>query len=403
MIHQPLLLRAYANLYAFFHDILGVEGGIWEIFRVFQSFGFFMAMAFLAAAYFLQRDLKRKEKLGIFKGYDTEVEIGHKATPTELIVNAVIGFLLGYKIIGILFDLDTVKLDPQGWMISTQGSFIGGLVGAIFLTYSKYREKEKQKLDKPKKVTQRIMPHQMIGDIVMWAAIGGIGGAKLFYLFESPGNFSSFMADPLGSFFGGLTIYGGLVGGTATVIWFAYKRGINIIQLADSVTPTLFLAYGIGRMGCQVAGDGDWGIDNLSPKPEWLSWLPDWMWAYDYAHNVNSEGVLIPGCTEQYCHVLANPVFPTPLYEMMMVFTMFAILWSLRTKIKVPGMMISIYLILNGIERFTIEQIRINTKLDFLGMEVTQAEIIAVVFVLAGISGMLFFTQLYKKQGSNTL
>lgn len=399
MMHQPLLLRAYANLYAMFHDLLGIEGGAWEILRVFQSFGFFMAMAFLAAAYFLQRDLKRKEKLGIFKGYEVEVEIGQKATPTELVLNALLGAALGYKLIGLVLDLDTVKLDPQAWMLSGQGSFIGALIGGAWLAYSKYREKEKEKLDKPKKLKQQIMPHQMIGDIVMWAAIGGIGGAKLFYLFETPGNFASFMADPLGSFFGGLTIYGGLIGGTATVIWFAYKRGMNILQLADSATPTLFLAYGVGRMGCQVAGDGDWGIDNISPKPDWLSWLPDWAWAYDYAHNVNNEGVLIPGCTEQYCHVLAVPVFPTPLYEIVMAISLFALLWSIRTKLKVPGMVVSLYLILNGIERFTIEQIRINTKLDFLGMEVTQAEIIAVVFILTGILSLIGFTMLHKKQG----
>lgn len=399
MMHQPLLLRAYANLYAMFHDLLGVEGGAWEILRVFQSFGFFMAMAFLAAAYFLQRDLKRKEKLGIFKGYEVEVEVGHKATPTELVLNGILGALLGYKLIGLFLDLDTVKLDPQAWMLSSQGSLIGAIIGAAALVYSKYREKEKEKLDKPKKVKQLIMPHQMIGDIVMWAAIGGIGGAKLFYLFETPGNFASFMSDPLGSFFGGLTIYGGLIGGTVTVIWFAFKRGLNILQLADSVTPTLFLAYGVGRMGCQVAGDGDWGIDNLNPKPEWLSWLPDWAWAYDYAHNVNNEGILIPGCTEQYCHALAVPVFPTPLYEIVMAISLFALLWSIRTKIKVPGIIVSLYLILNGIERFTIEQIRINTKLDFLGMEVTQAEIIAVVFVLTGIAGLIGFTMLHKKQG----
>lgn len=395
---QPLLARCYGNLYALFHDLFGVEGGGWEILKVFQTFGFLMAMAFLGSAIFTYWDLKRKAKLDWLKPYYMQVEVGKPANPIELGTNALLGFVLGYKLIGMLFDLDTVTQNPQAWIISTQGSWIGGLVGAIFMAYSKYREADKEKLDKPKTVTKEIYPHDMIGDITMWAAIGGILGAKFFYLFESPGNFQSFLEDPMGSFFGGLTIYGGLIGGAIAVMVFARKRNINIIHLADTVTSTLFLSYAIGRMGCQVAGDGDWGIDNLNPKPDWLSWAPDWLWAYDYAHNVNSDGIPIPGCEEQYCAVLANPVYPTPLYEIIMCLTLFAFLWSIRKKITIPGVMLSLYLILNGIERFAIEQIRVTPDLKLPEADITQAEIIAMIFIASGLASLIFFILRFKRK-----
>lgn len=398
MLSEPLFLRCYANFYAFFHDVFGVEGGVWEVLGVIQSFGFFMALAFVAAAFFLYKDLQRKENAGLFQFHYTQEKVGEKATTLELIINAVIGFLVGYKLVGLVTNIDVVKLDPQAWILSAEGSLIGGLLGGALMAFSKYREKEKQKLDKPKMVKREVRPHQMIGDIVMWAAIGGILGAKVFYFFETPGNFADFLSDPFGSFFGGLTIYGGLVGGALAVILFARKRNINPIHLADSTVPTLFLAYAVGRMGCQVAGDGDWGIVNLNAKPGWLSWLPDFMWQYQYAHNVNREGVLIPDCMEQYCYMLPEPVYPTPLYEIIMSLALFAFLWSIRKKIKAPGAMVSLYLILNGVERFAIESIRVNTKLNIMGIEATQAEVIALLFIITGIVGLIFTTRSYKQK-----
>ncbi len=385
--------RSYANLYYLFSDLFGIEI---PLLKLVQSFGFIMAMAFLAAAFFLYRDLKRKYELGLLKSYITEVEVGAPATPWELAVNALLGFVIGFKVFYLFGNMDEVTSNPQAWLLSATGSWIGGLVGAVLMGAQRWYEKNKEKLDKPQKLRVEVLPQKQIGDIVMMAAIGGILGAKLFYLFESPGNLTEFLKDPLGSFFGGLTIYGGLICGAILVIWFARKRGLDIIQLADSATPTLLLAGGIGRIGCHVAGDGDWGGPNTSPKPDWLSWLPDRWWSFDYAHNVNrwDREVFIPGCTEDYCNVLATPVFPTPLYEFAMLVGLFAILWSIRKRIKIPGVILSLYLIVNGLERFAIEQVRITEK---LGIGIKQAEIIAVCFIIAGIVGLLVFTRRYKK------
>ncbi|MEQ1678954.1 MAG: prolipoprotein diacylglyceryl transferase family protein, partial [Chitinophagaceae bacterium] len=144
------------------------------------------------------------------------------------------------------------------------------------------------------------------------------------------------------------------------------------------------LAYSLGRIGCQVSGDGDWGIPNSRPKP--FSWLPDWMWSYRYPHNVNEVGDLIPGCTDvKFCKQLPDGVFPTPFYEIVACFLLFLVLWSLRKKFKIPGTLFALYQMLNGMERFFIEKIRVNTTMNFLGITVTQAEVISALLFLSGL------------------
>ena len=186
--------------------------------------------------------------------------------------------------------------------------------------------------------------------------------------------------------FSGLTFYGGLIVGGISVLVLAKKRGIPFLHMLDVGGPAMMLSYGTGRIGCHVSGDGDWGIVNTAPKPNWLSFLPDWMWRYDYPNNVNSIGVPLPNCNElQHCNHLDPMVFPTPFYETVMALILFAILWYLRKRLKYGGMLFGIYLIMNGFERFMIEKIRVNTIQDFLGMKVTQAEIISSCLMILGV------------------
>ncbi|HYC30261.1 MAG TPA: prolipoprotein diacylglyceryl transferase family protein, partial [Chitinophagaceae bacterium] len=115
------------------------------------------------------------------------------------------------------------------------------------------------------------------------------------------------------------------------------------------------------------------------------SFLPTWMVAYSYPHNVINEGTRIPGCAEDHCSVLPIPVFPTPFYETVTCTLFFLLLLALRKRVGTPGMIFGIYLILNGIERFLVEKIRVNTKYSFLGIHPTQAEIISFLLVLTGV------------------
>jgi len=359
------------------------------------SFGFFVALGFMAAAIVLSSELQRKEKLGLVFPFDKEIITGLPATAWELALNGLLGFVLGYKLFDIALNYESFSNNPQEFLLSTDGNFIGGIAGAALLAYLKYREKEKLKLATPKKEIIKVHPYELTGDLTLMAAIGGISGAKIFYFFETPGNFQEFISDPIGSFFGGLTIYGGLIGGALVVYLYTRSKGMKFIHFADAVAPGLLLAYGIGRMGCQVSGDGDWGITNLAEKP---GWIPQWLWAQNYPHNIINEGIRIPGCVEKHCYMLEQPVYPTPIYEATMAIILCSILWSIRKKIVYPGFMFAAYMLVNGIERLFIEQYRVNTKLEWIsGINATQAEVIAVLFMLVGLAGMLLSYRIAKK------
>jgi len=350
-----------------------------------QSFGFMMAMAFLAAAYTLSLELKRLEGLGKISSHKMKVQVGLPASITELITAGIIWFLIGYKIVFAALNYQEFVGDTQGFLLSAKGSLLGGIALGVIAAYLRYREKEKQKLEKPEWREEIVRPYQLVGNLTITAAVGGILGAKIFHNLE---NLDEFFADPVGSLisFSGLTMYGGLIVGGIAVLWYGKKKGIPMGHLSDAAAPGLMLAYGIGRIGCQVAGDGDWGIVNTTPNP--FSLLPDWAWSYNYPHNVNSVGIPIPGCEGSHCMMLPEAVYPTPLYESIACIMLFSVLWGLRKRIIIPGMLFFVYLVLNGFERFWIEKIRVNTKYIIFGNEITQAEIISTLLVISGLVGI---------------
>ena len=387
----------YPSLYYAIKDLFG-----WDLpfFKMIQSFGFFVALAFLAGAYLWTKELKRKEQLGLLSTTTTKELIGQKATIAELITSAIIGFLIGYKLIYVAFNFTAFTENTQGFLLSTKGNFLGGLALALSSAYLKYREKEKTKLPEPKWIEETIHPYQQVGNLTLIAAFTGLLGAKIFHNLE---NWDTFIEDPMGALlsFSGLTMYGGLICASIACIYYGYKKGITVTHLIDTAAPSLMLSYAVGRIGCQVAGDGDWGIDNIAPKPGWLSWAPNWMWSYDYPHNVNSEGVPMANCFgEKYCTHIVPPVFPTPFYETLMCLFLFFILWKLRKRVTTPGVLFCLYLILNGIERFTIEHIRINTNYHIGGFAFTQAQLISSLLFFAGVAGIFYFI---KKNSGNHL
>lgn len=355
-----------------------------EFFKLIQTFGFFVAVAFILAYQAFVQEFKRKEKLGYIHPFEKTVTEGAPASAIELAGNGLFGFVLGYKILDAIFHYHELLNSPQDFILSLRGNWIGGILGAAIFAYWAYYESKKQELPKP--VTKRVTvhPYELMGSILLWAAVCGFAGAKLFNALE---NWGEFLKDPVGMLIGfsGLTFYGGLICGGAAVLYIAGKYGIKLLNMMDIGAPGMMLAYGVGRIGCQMSGDGDWGINNLNPKPHWLSWAPDWMWAFRFPHNVNDEGIPIPGCIGKYCHELAIPVYPTSFYESVICILLFFFLWSIREKIKAPGVMFGIYMILAGLERFFIELIRVNTKYNVAGISFTQAELISIFMVLGGL------------------
>ncbi|MFN6116072.1 MAG: prolipoprotein diacylglyceryl transferase [Flavobacteriales bacterium] len=374
----------YPTLY---HALLDLTGLDLPALKFLNSFGFFVALAFVFASWTLGLELRRREKAGLLKAATRKVIIGAPATVSELLVQGVLGFVLGYKLLYMVLHLSEATADPQGFLLSGQGSLVGGLLGSAAMASFAWWDKQRNRLKEPRTETVQMLPSEHAGNVTLTAALWGLIGAKLFHWLENPSEFVAFLKHPGGDgLFSGLTMYGGLIVAGAMVIRYFAKHGIPVWQGADSAAPGVMLAYGVGRIGCQVSGDGDWGIVNttfVGPGPKWL-------WQYDYPNNVNSVGVpLTDGrpCFDGYCTVLPETVFPTPLYETIVCVGFFFLLWALRKRMRPAGTIFFLFLFLNGLERFFIEKIRVNVHL--LG-NITQAEIIASLLMLGGIGGMLW-------------
>jgi phosphatidylglycerol:prolipoprotein diacylglycerol transferase len=422
----------YPNLYYVFEDFFGVKIGV---LRFINSFGFFVAIAFLVAAALLSKELRRKSEAGLFKPTERKLVVGGAATTSELVVNFLLGFLFGFKILALFFVGSEAVKDPQAYIFSGNGSiWLGLLTGGVF-AWMKWRERKKQQLKSPEERLVRIWPHDRVGEITVIALIVGLLGAKLFDIFENWGDFLNHPSDYIFSG-GGLTFYGGLICSAIAIIYYTRKNKFSVRHLADAIAPSLMIAYAIGRIGCQIAGDGDWGIYNSAykvdgenkivlakpsdfqdtvkahsayffqhyggldslpnkpvEKPSFLGFLPNWLFAYDYPHNVNKMGIPLAGCSDMYCNRLPVPVFPTPFYETLMCTVLFLILWGVRKRFLLAGSLFCLYLILNGLERFLIEKIRVNNRLSLFGLHPTQAEVISLALVVVGILGWLFLWQ----------
>jgi len=388
---------------------------------LFKTFGFLVALSFIGAAWTMGQELKRKEKQGLLQPEVITMTLGLPVTRMELFFSALVGFIIGYKIGGILTDIAEVTPDPMGYLLSLKGNIYGGLLVGAISTYTKYIEKKKQQLPEPVVKSIAIYPHERITEIVVIAAVGGLAGAKIFNALET---WDDFIKDPIRSLTSssGLTFLGGLIMATLLFYFYSRRHKIPFKHLCDAAAPGIMLAYGLGRLGCHFSGDGDWGIYNTAyitepdgalrtattadagritqlignepqayfPAP---GGLPRWLFGMNYPHNVGYEGMAIQGCTGEYCNVLPLSVFPTPIYEAIVCVMLFFLLWAMRRRFTRSLQMFGTYLMLAGIERFLVEKIRVNYKYDWGFIRPTQAEILSVVLVLLGAGLLLFYKE----------
>lgn len=373
-------IQMYPRLSDLINDLFGTH-----LLLPAKTFGFFLALAFLAAFVVLRRELQRKEQLGHFRLRKEKNQVDGPLPIAPAIFQVLVWGLLGYKFGYMLVDAEEFSRDTEGVLLSGKGYWLTGLVALAIAGGLKYSEYNRRKSIKPKFEEIWAGPDYYSGTVVTIAFVAGIVGSKLFAMLE-PG--SNFWQDPIRDLtsFNGLSFYGGLLLAGALIIRYLYVRGFGVLRAVDAFVPCLILAYSIGRIGCQMSGDGDWGLVNELPQPGWLSWLPQWTWSYTYPHNVAGEGVPISGCMDDFCNVLPKPVWPTPLYETLMGLVIFGILMWLRTRMKHPGQLTGIYLALIGLERISIEQIRVNTTYSFGGLAFTQAELISVLLIATGIA-----------------
>ena len=189
-------------------------------------------------------------------------------------------------------------------------------------------------------------------EMVFAALVGGIVGARLWWVAE---NWSSAKDDVIGSLFSGsgLVWYGGAIGGAIAVLGWAWHRGWLEARTFDMGAAPLAAGYAIGRIGCQLAGDGDYG----------KAW--DGPWAMAYPHGT------VPTTQE---------VHPTPVYETLTMLLVAALLWRWRHRWQ-PGTLFALYLILAGAERFLVEFIRRN---DDVLIGLTQPQLLSLLMIAGG-------------------
>ena len=200
-------------------------------------------------------------------------------------------------------------------------------------------------------------------NIVFVGALCGIVGARLYFILEY---FSEFLRDPLSMLLSGsgLTWYGGFIAGFIGIVWMIYRLPAPTVKMADIIAPIVLLGYGIGRIGCLLAGDGDYGFATNVP------------WAMSFPNG------LVP--TEVAVH-------PTPIYDTLMSFTAFLILWNLRKKITIPGFMVSGLFFCYGIIRFISEFFRTTPKVLFGWM--SMAQIISVLSIVFAILCAIYYNK----------
>jgi phosphatidylglycerol:prolipoprotein diacylglycerol transferase len=185
--------------------------------------------------------------------------------------------------------------------------------------------------------------------------LAGIVGAKLYHVLETP---RELFADPVGQLLSryGLAWFGGLIAGFAVFVWIARRQKIPLLDAFDAGSPAAALGYGIGRIGCLLSGDGDYGVPTSLP------------WGMSFPHG------LVP-TTER--------VHPTPIYEFIVACLIAWLLWRMGARRLKSGAVFAAYLVLTGVARFLVEFIRINPR-SFLGM--TNAQAASLVSILAGVA-----------------
>jgi phosphatidylglycerol:prolipoprotein diacylglycerol transferase len=213
---------------------------------------------------------------------------------------------------------------------------------------------------------RRIDP-ELAWSIVLWAAVGGIVGSRLFVIFS---DWQGFLERPVAFLVtgSGFIWYGGLIGGTISVTLLLLKERVSWLAAVDAAAPALAIGQAIGRIGCQVSGDGDWGRPTTLP------------WGMSYPEAIIGW--------EEWTRSMGLPpdvrVHPAPVYETLAYSAIFVLLWKLRDRGLKDGSLLWLYLVTSSIARFAIEAIRVE---PVVALGLTQAQWIAI--ALAAIGGTL--------------
>ncbi len=289
----------------------------------------------------------------------------------------------------VLFEIGPFKVYGYGLMLG-----IAFLLGSFVLA----RELARKKID-PNIATV----------VTILSVIFGIAGAKILYLIE---DWDYFVRDPLRTAFsaGGLTWYGGFVLAMLAVYVYIRRKKVPYLRFLDALGMALIIAYGVGRIGCHLSGDGDYGYPTTLPwgtiyaqgtaKPSVM--LQEYFVSHPAeaaAWHYDSLKVVIAGTDRlgmKYSRFDAvTPLHPTPVYEFLLGLAGFGILRALRRRLTVDGMLFMAYLMLSSVFRFCVEYLRLNPRLAF---GLSEAQLISIALFVLGIVGLALLRRTPKPQ-----
>jgi phosphatidylglycerol---prolipoprotein diacylglyceryl transferase len=262
--------------------------------------------------------------------------------------------------IPVLFEIGPIKVYSYGLMLG-----LAFLIGSYILA----GELRRRKIDP-----------NIASTITILAVVFGIAGAKLLFLVE---HWDAFLADPFGMAFspGGLTWYGGFVIGLTAIILYVRSRKVPYLKFLDALGVALILAYGIGRIGCHLSGDGDYGMPTNLP------------WGTNYENGTYPPSrafAAFPEVAKQYPGGVVpdnTPLHPTPIYEFILGVIGFLVLKRLSKNEYPDGRLFAAYLILSSLFRFSIEFLRLNPRY-WAGL--SEAQLISIVLLLVGVGGFFY-------------
>jgi len=243
-----------------------------------------------------------------------------------------------------------------------------------------------------KELKRRNCDPAMGSTITLLAVIFGLAGSKLLFLLEE---WKYFIRDPIGEALSpaGLTWYGGFILATIAIWVYSRRKKVSFLTICDAAAPALLIGYGIARIGCHLAGDGDYGMPTDLP------------WGAEYSNGTYPPSVAFrdfPEIVQKYGVNGVVPatirVHPTPIYEFILSLLLFLLLWGIRKKIRLNGNLFMLYLITYGCMRFIVEYIRLNPRILF---GLTEAQLLSIVIIIFGGAGILILRRTNQKTMSH--
>jgi phosphatidylglycerol---prolipoprotein diacylglyceryl transferase len=255
--------------------------------------------------------------------------------------------------IPVILRLGPITIYSYGLMMA-----LGFIVADLLLSYECRR---------------RGFDQQLGTSLIVWGAVGGLVGARIYDVFD---NWSAYMSHPVSIVFSGAGFvwYGGLIGGILSTWLVARHYRLSFLTVTDMCAAPLVLGMAFGRMGCQLSGDGDWGLPSKLP---WAMAYPRAIvgWGPETVLKLNGNDQLVSGFFP------GVRVHPTPIYEVILYVAIFGLLWSIRKRVRLEGELLYLYLILVGGARFMVEFVRINPRVLW---GLSEAQIISLIMIATG-------------------